>query len=647
MRVLFIVPYSTEGASNRYRIEQYLDYLTRHGVTYEIRPFAFPAFYRILYRRKKHLLKVFYFLLSFCCRFRDVWDARSFDLVFIHREACPIGPPLFEWLFFKMGKPIIYDFDDAIFLQSFSYANRLVRFFKFPRKTKWIVQWSDHVIVCNRYLYNYARRFNPHVTIISTAIDTDRYRPRSKAQSRPLTVGWIGSHITAPYLEALYPVFTQLSQRHDFILKIVGAGEEVHLPGVRVENKEWRLEEDVSDFQSLDIGVYPLPDDEWSLGKSAFKLIQYMTVGVPSVVSPIGMNTEIVKEGENAFFAQSHSEWVEKLTMLLEDVSLREKMGLKGRQIVEERFSVRANAGRLLEVLERVYKESRILSAARFQMFQRATRSSFGYQWQRFHDMVEANREHFLNYINPVEKGFFRDKVGLDAACGYGRQVYYAAEFGARFIVGVDFSDSVFLADQINADWENTRFVKGDIYNLPFRAQSFDFVYCIGAIHHLPVPEQGFHALLPMVKDGGSVFTWVYSTERTTLNIILELVRKLTSRLPYVVLSCLSLLAALVDYNFFIRPYRRYRHRPWVQRYLDPLIYDRIKLYAKFPFRVCYADWFDRLSAPIRFYFNEQDLRQWAERANLKAVRITPTGKYGWRLYGEVRHAPAAAEPHG
>lgn len=288
-----------------------------------------------------------------------------------------------------------------------------------------------------------------------------------------------------------------------------------------------------------------------------------------------------------------------------------------------------------------------MLESDESQMYQRATRKSFSYQWGRFHDMAEAHREHFLNYIHPVEEGFFRDKVGLDVACGYGRHLFYAAEFGARFIVGVDFSDSIFIAKEINGKWDSTGFIKGDIYTLPFRPQAFDFVYCIGAIHHLPVPEKGFYALLPYVKDGGSVFIWVHSTERAMLNLLLKFVRRVTSRLPHGVLLRVSLLAALVDYNLFIRPYKRFRHRPWFQRYLEPLVCDRVKLYAKFPFRVCYADWFDRLSAPIRFYFSERDLREWAERANLTAVRITPTGRYGWRLYGEVRHRLAYKEIAG
>ena len=644
MRVLFIVPYSTEGASNRYRIEQYLDYLSRHGVTCEIRPFAFEAFFRILYKREKYILKSLYFLLSLARRFRDVWSARRFDLVFIHREACPIGPPLFEWLLFKMGKPIIYDFDDAIFLPSFSHANRLMRFFKFPKKTKWIIHWSDHVIVCNRYLCQYALKLNPNVTIVPTAIDTERYGLRPPVSSKPLTIGWIGSPTTAPYLDPLCQAFTKLSQRHDFVLKIVGAGDDIQPPGVKVENKEWRLEEDVREFQSLDIGIYPLPDDEWSLGKSAFKAIQYMAVGVPSVVSPIGMNNEIVKEGENGLFAQTTSEWVEKLSMLIEDASLREKISLNGRQIVEDRFSVNVSAAIFLEVLKNVYKGSRILPVVRFQRYQRATQRSFSYQWHRFHEMVEANREHFLNYIHPIKEEFFRDKVGIDVACGYGRHTYYAAEFGARLMVGLDFGDSVFLAREVNSKWGSNQFIKGDIYKMPLRAKSFDFAYCMGAIHHLPRPEEGFRAILPLLKDGGSIFLWVYSTKRTVLNLMLEYVRKVTSRLPLWLLSRLALVAALLDYSLFIWPYKRSQKWPLAWLYLEPFIYDRVKLYAKFPFRVCYADWFDRLSAPIRFYFSEQDLRQWAERANLEAVRITPTGKYGWRLHAKVRVVPSSEE---
>jgi SAM-dependent methyltransferase len=263
---------------------------------------------------------------------------------------------------------------------------------------------------------------------------------------------------------------------------------------------------------------------------------------------------------------------------------------------------------------------------------QRATQKSFGYQWTHFADMVEANRAHFLSYIAPMEPSFFQGKFGLDAACGFGRHLFYAREFGAR-MVGVDFSEAIKSAGTVMAGRDGAALVKGNLYHLPFKQEAFDFIYCLGALHHLPDPERGFQSLLPHVKPGGAVFIWVYSKKRRLLNAVLEAVRSVTTRLPLRLLDHLCRALAAVDYGLFIWPYRLLAgglSTHGIVLWAPP----RVRLYAQFPFRVCYADWFDRLGAPIRFYYDERDLQGWAVRAGLKNVVISPTGLYGFRLLG-------------
>jgi SAM-dependent methyltransferase len=266
---------------------------------------------------------------------------------------------------------------------------------------------------------------------------------------------------------------------------------------------------------------------------------------------------------------------------------------------------------------------------------QRATQRSFGYQWTHFADMVEANREHFLTYVAPIQSAFFKGKRGLDAACGFGRHLYYAKEFGAQ-MVGLDFSDAIRSARAILGNQAGASLVKGDIYRPPFHPESFDFIYSLGALHHLPDPEAGFQSLLPYLKKGGAIFIWVYSKKRRVLNSLLEAVRCVTTRMPLRLLDQLCLVLALVDFYLFVNPYRILA--PLLKSVGIPLwAPPRVHLYAKFPFRVCYADWFDRLAAPIRFYYNEEDLKGWAARAGLRDVVITPTGAYGCRLLGYKR----------
>ncbi|HEY7678817.1 MAG TPA: methyltransferase domain-containing protein [Candidatus Methylomirabilis sp.] len=271
-----------------------------------------------------------------------------------------------------------------------------------------------------------------------------------------------------------------------------------------------------------------------------------------------------------------------------------------------------------------------------FARLQDRTRRSFGYQWTAFHDMVEAFREGFLTYIHPLGPEFFPGKLGLDAGCGFGRHVYHAAEFGAE-VVGVDFSAAIEAARANTAACKGVHLVQADIYRLPFAEGSFDFAYSLGVLHHLPDPERGFRALVPLVKPGGALFVWVYSTARPVVNAMLETARAVTRRLPLGALHALSLAAAGVDWGGFIGPYRIARRVPGAAALAQRIAPPRIRLYARYPFQVSAADWFDRLAAPRRHYYGPDDLAGWATRANLADVRITPTGKYGWRLYGHRR----------
>jgi len=261
------------------------------------------------------------------------------------------------------------------------------------------------------------------------------------------------------------------------------------------------------------------------------------------------------------------------------------------------------------------------------------TRRSFGYQWTVFGQMSDQFREDFLNYIYPVTPEFFVGKRGLDAGCGFGRHLYYAAQFGARMI-GLDFSQAITRAKEITIGLDNVQLVQGNIQRPPLRPRSLDFVYSIGVLHHTPDPESAFRALLPLIRPGGVIFIWVYSKSRTLTNAALEGVRQMTSRLPLRLTRILSLAGGLVDWFGFILPYRLLRRLlgPSVDRFIFP----RVKLYARHSFQIVYADWFDRLSAPVRHYYDGKDLAVWAARAGLINVKISPTGLYGWRLYGEI-----------
>ena len=264
----------------------------------------------------------------------------------------------------------------------------------------------------------------------------------------------------------------------------------------------------------------------------------------------------------------------------------------------------------------------------------RRTRESFGYQWTRFSEMVIDFRENFLHYIHPLDAAFFPGKLGIDIGCGFGRHIYHGATFGAE-MVGVDLSRAIDVTRRNTQHIPNIHLVQANVYQLPFRPGSFDFAYSIGVLHHLPDPEAGFQQLATLTKSGGTVFIWVYSKTRRLTNAILEGVRRLTTRLPREAQVLLTYLCALFDWGVFIAPYNAALRLPGLGSLVRRIAPARVKVYSAYPFQVVCADWFDRLAAPIRHYYDARDLEGWLNRAQLERTRVSPTGLYGWRAYGE------------
>ena len=353
--MLALSPVPEEGAGCRFRVAQYVPYLESAGVRVTLRPFFTTEFFRLVYQEGKYLQKASLFVRRALDRLRTLAERASYDIIFIYREAFPIGPALIETVLSRTpGVALIYDFDDAVYLPNTSDANRPIAWLKWPAKVPTILRHSDRVIAGNDYLAAYARRYNSAVTVIPTCVDTSTFVPRDAGgAARGATlgvpvVGWIGTPTTAPYLLSLRSILQEVARAHPFVLRVCGAGADLQIPGVTVENLPWTLDGEVSLFNTCDIGVYPLFDDEWARGKCGFKAIQFMACAVPVVSAAVGVNRDIIDEGVSGFNAVTPGEWAEKLRRLIDDPGLRARMGTAGRRTIEERYSLAANAPALV-----------------------------------------------------------------------------------------------------------------------------------------------------------------------------------------------------------------------------------------------------------------------------------------------------------
>lgn len=350
-----------EGAGCRFRISHYVPYLHANGFQVTVRPFYTPEFFRLVYRRGHFASKAATFLRLLVKRLSVLTELDQYDLVWLYREAVPVGPPVIERAIRARGIPIVFDFDDAIFMRNVSEANRAVSFLKNTARVAEIIRFSSHVTPGNQFLGDYARRFSSHVTVVPTTVDTERFRPRQDQRVLPPggpVVGWIGSPTTYHYIEKMAPLLKQLSAGHHFTLKISGAGKPVHFEGVRVTDVPWSMANEVELFNSCDVGVYPLEDDDWARGKCGFKAIQFMACGVPVVAAAVGVNREIIRDGENGFLASTPDEWARKLERLLTDAELRRRFSIAGRQTVEQGYSLQGTAPVIATILRNAAQQS-------------------------------------------------------------------------------------------------------------------------------------------------------------------------------------------------------------------------------------------------------------------------------------------------
>jgi glycosyltransferase involved in cell wall biosynthesis len=367
IRVLALSPIPEEGAGCRFRIAQFIPYLESVGIQVTLSSLFNADFFHLVYKPGHYVRKAVTFAGLSLKRLDSLRAASRFDAILIYREIFPIGPAVIERLLgMRRRPPIVFDFDDAIFLPSVSDANRVIRALKQPGKVATIIRHSDHVIVGNEYLASYARQFSRAVTVIPTCVDTTKFVPSLEAVSRngsegsrQPVVGWIGSPTTAAYVRRLATVFRRVRERHPFLLRVSGTGDSFDVSGVETENALWTLGGEVQLFNTCDVGVYPLFDDEWSKGKCGFKAIEFMACGVPVVAAAVGVNREIIDDGANGFLASTEDEWVEKLGRLLADRELRRRFGEAGRRVVEERYSLKVQAPRLAATLREVFERAR------------------------------------------------------------------------------------------------------------------------------------------------------------------------------------------------------------------------------------------------------------------------------------------------
>lgn len=338
-RILYLSKTDRTGPSSRYRIYQFLPGLAAAGIRVEVSPLFRRPYFTLLEQPFPLRVtgKVVYTAWRFSVRAAALLRAGRYDALVIEHQLFPYLPSWVERFLARRGMPFALEFDDAIYLTRFH-----------GRKMDTLCRIAKRVIVGNRYLAEYARARNPAVEAVPTVVDTDRYRSREDyalREDRPV-VGWIGLKYNVPFLRAVASALPE-----GIRLRVVSSAPP-ELPGARaaVEFVPWSEAVEAEVVAGFDAGIMPLPDTEWARGKCGLKILQYMAAGVPVVASPVGVNLEIVRPGENGLLAEGPEDWRRCIAELCASKPLRERLGRAGRRTVEEGYTLRHGLERLIRI---------------------------------------------------------------------------------------------------------------------------------------------------------------------------------------------------------------------------------------------------------------------------------------------------------
>jgi glycosyltransferase involved in cell wall biosynthesis len=347
MKILYLTKYPRNAASSRLRSYQYFPYLEKNGFKVTVSPLFNEKYINQLYA-KQPISKV-NLISCYFKRFLILFTIKKFDKIVIEKELFPYFFSWIERVLCFLNIKYIVDYDDAIFHNYDLKSNKLFLFF-LKNKIYNVMKYGGTVIAGNAYLAQKASQSGAeNIVNIPTVIDINNYIVKKK-EHKKVIVGWIGSPSTFKYVEAILPVITTLLSKFNIEFHIIGSKNKLPYHS-NIKYYDWKEETEVELIANFDIGIMPLDNSPWELGKCSYKLIQYMGCGVAVVASPIGMNNEVVTEGENGFLADTHQDWIDKLSLLIENENLRNTMGENGRQRVAAHYCVQNSFSTLISVL--------------------------------------------------------------------------------------------------------------------------------------------------------------------------------------------------------------------------------------------------------------------------------------------------------
>lgn len=361
-KVIIICPYPIGvAAGQRLKYEQYFNHWRENNFQIDVYPFMSDKLWKVAYTKGNLGVKIFESLKGYFNRYLILYKLKKFDLVYIHQWTTPYGTSIYDFLIRILSKKIIFDLEDFVVTKNngLRSTGKFVSFFRFSSRTKYLIKNSDHVITSSPTLNDYCKSLNKlnSATYITSSINIDRFIPVNEYKNdHKIVIGWTGTFSSKPYLESISDVLIELNKQCDFKLRVI-SNCDFNIPDVDLEVINWTKENEVQDLQGIDVGLYPLENSKWVLGKSGLKALQYMAFGIPTVATGIGTSNIIIQNNVNGMLVKTKDEWMNVLKKLIEDADLRKRIGLEARKTIVENYSNQVIKIMYLNILNELSKD--------------------------------------------------------------------------------------------------------------------------------------------------------------------------------------------------------------------------------------------------------------------------------------------------
>ena len=342
-KILFICPYPFDvAAGQRLKFEPHFQELRERGFEIKVSSFMSKRLWNRVYKKGYLAEKFFWTILGLVQRILLIFSLRKYDCVYIFMNVFPFGPPLLERIYRFFCKRIIYDLEDNMFSDEPEGGNWIASLIKSKSKYHFLISTADEVIASSPYLVGKCKEITSknNIHFIPPTLNSIKFieKPKKKEEDRKVVIGWTGTVGSKVFLDELIPTLEKLHDICSYKLIVIGNFDMSH-PFLDLEVIQWELEEEIKQLHRFDIGIYPLPLNDWIGGKSGLKALQYMAIGIPPVCSAIGNVLNFINNNEDGVLVSSEEEWLLSLESLIKDQEKRKDIGKKAREKFLKEFS--------------------------------------------------------------------------------------------------------------------------------------------------------------------------------------------------------------------------------------------------------------------------------------------------------------------